>query len=71
MSKPSTGQSRHPQVDPDMADAARHSDMPTGGTVYSEAGTGQDSSMANIYLYAGIGIFLLVAVALFFFTALR
>lgn len=70
MSKHSPSTSRHPQVEPEMADAARTSDMPTGGTVYNDA-TGQDASTANIYLYAGLGIFLLVVVAAVFYTLLR
>jgi hypothetical protein len=56
-------------MDPNVARAAERAEI-TAGDAFNAPGTA-DASSANVWLYAGIGIFLLVVVGVAFFVMLR
>jgi hypothetical protein len=60
---------RHPSMDPGVVHAAQRGDT-SAGDAYSTSST-HDAHSANIWLYAGIGIVLLVVVAAVFYVLLR
>lgn len=66
---PDPAPQRHPSMDPGVVHDARRGDT-SAGDAYSVSSS-YDAHGANIWLYAGIGIGLLVVVAAVFYVLLR